>query len=184
MFKIKKIAIDTSFKINKLKGSINYNIQSIRVEAILIKEGIINTIYTNIVDESLINTSAKALSIIKLSLEDRPLLQTRFINNPKDLQDNLKSLYKSKGFSSEFILSKDLINNTINSNKGNLETYINSFTRINNSLVAKSINLPNKFLVALLLNNLSNNYNYIVANITQNIRTTYSNNLNLDNIII
>lgn len=157
---------DNSFKINKLKGSINYDIWSIRIQAILTKEAVIQSIdpfYNTPIE---VNILAKALSLIRLTLDDGPLLQTRFINNPLELWTSLKDLYESKGFSSEFILSKDLINNTISNNKGNLEQYINSFTRINNSLISKAIKLPDKFLVALLLNNLNKDYDYIVANIT------------------
>ena len=154
-------------KVPKLKGSINYNIQSIRITSILIDKDVFNAIKNT---ESASKSSAKdvnkALALIRLSLEDRPLLQTRFISSAIELQDSLKNLYKSKGFSSKFILSKDLINNNLNLNKGNLETYLNSFKRINNSLIAKGIILPNKFLVALLLNNLNKDYKYIVAVIT------------------
>ena len=67
----------------------------------------------------------------------------------------LKNLYKVKGFSSEFLISKELINTTINSYKDNLELYINNLKRLANSLEAIEISLPNKFLIALLLNNLN-----------------------------
>jgi len=94
----------------------------------------------------------------------------------------LKNLYKAKGFSSEFLISKELINTTINSYKGNLELYINNFKRLANSLEAKEISLPNKFLVALLLNNLNKDYKYIVTIITQTIRID-NNSVDLDTII-
>jgi hypothetical protein len=54
----------------------------------------------------------------------------------------LKNLNCALGFSSEFILSKELINTTINSYKGNLELYINAVKRIINNLEAKGISLP------------------------------------------
>ena len=95
----------------------------------------------------------------------------------------LKNLYKAKGFSSKFLISKELINTTINSYKGNLELYINNFKRLANSLEAKEISLPNKFLVALLLNNLNKDYKYIVTIITQTIRID-NNSVDLDTIIL
>lgn len=55
----------------------------------------------------------------------------------------LKNLYKAKGFSRGFRISKELINTTINSYKSNLRLYINSFKRLSNSLEAKEINLLN-----------------------------------------
>jgi len=83
---------DTIFKIPKLKGSSNYDIWSIRIEAILIREGyysiMSNTDFTSLTLEEttlLEEKLTKATSIIKLSLEDGPLLQTRFISNPSIL---------------------------------------------------------------------------------------------------
>ena len=94
----------------------------------------------------------------------------------------LKNLYEAKEFSSKFLISKELINTTINSYKGNLELYINNFKRLANSLEAKEISLPNKFLVALLLNNLNKDYEYIVTIIIQTIRID-NNSVDLDTII-
>jgi hypothetical protein len=94
------------------------------------------------------------------------LLQTRFIKNPYTLYNTLKNLYCAQGFSSRFILSKELINTIINTYKGNLELYINAFKRILNNLEAKGINLPSNFTAALLLNNLNKDYKYIITIIT------------------
>jgi hypothetical protein len=181
---------DSLFKIPKLSGSKNYEIWSIRIEAYLIKEGCLDVMTTDITsltqEEQLLlqENASKAISIIKLSLEDGPLVQTRFITNPYLLWQKLKQLYEPKGFSSEFILSKDLINTTLSSQKYNLEEYINTFKRLVNNLEAKSIQLPKKFLVALLLNNLnSREYEYIIAVITQSIRINSEEELDLDSII-
>jgi hypothetical protein len=83
----------------------------------------------------------------------------------------------SKGFSSEFILSKELINTSLSSFKNDLESHLNNFTKVVNSLNAKSIKLPNKFLIALLLYNLNKDYEYVVAIITQTIRIKDDNNI-------
>ena len=181
--------LDTIFKIPKLKGSSNYNIQSIKIEALLTKESYLEVIAHNLSSLSkatrvlLQDKAIKATSFIKLALEDRPLLQVRYISNSYLLQQMLKNLYKAKGFSSKFLISKELINTTINSYKGNLELYINNFKRLANSLEAKEISLPNKFLVALLLNNLNKDYEYIVTIITQTIRID-NNSVDLDTIIL
>ena len=179
---------DTIFKIPKLKRSSNYDIQSIKIEALLTKEGYLEVIVYNLSSLSkatrvlLQDKAIKATSFIKLALEDRPLLQVRYISNLYLLQQMLKNLYKVKEFSSKFLISKELINTTINSYKGNLELYINNFKRLANSLEAKEISLPNKFLVALLLNNLNKDYKYIVTIITQTIRID-NNSVDLDTII-
>ena len=183
---------DTIFKIPKLKGSSNYDIWSIRVQSILVEKGYLEVVSENYIDKALDDTAQidalkvlayKATALIKLSLEDGPLLQTRFIDNPFILWTTLRNLYETKGFSSEFIISKDLINTTLNSCKGNLEAYINSFKRSVNSLQSKNIVLPNKFLIALLLNNLNKDYDYVVAIITQTIRVDNTTNYTLDDII-
>ena len=197
---------DTIFKIPKLKGSDNFDIWAIRIENILIKENFYNFIlddYTTPENtESIILESQsanpneerldilsrtrisanKATSIIKLSLEDGPLLQTRFISNPYILWVTLKNLYSAQGFSSEFILSKELINTTINTFKGDLEKFLNKFKNIINNLESKNIILPNNFIAALLLNNLNKDYEYIVTIITQTIRINNSE-VNVDAII-
>ncbi|XPS72906.1 hypothetical protein M3J07_005050 [Ascochyta lentis] len=176
-----------SIKLPKLKGSANYSIWAIRMQAIIVEKGYLAYILNNpatIVDniENLDENAYKATAIIKLALEDGPLLQTQFINNPYTLWNTLKNLYEAKGFSSEFLLSKELISTTLNSCKGNLEDYINTFKRIVNSLESRNINLPTKFIVALLLNNLNKDYEYIVAVITQSIRTANSE-INIEEII-
>ncbi len=55
--------------------------------------------------------------------------------------------------------------------------------RITNSLTAKDIILPNRFIVALLLNNLSKEYKYVTAIITQTIRIEDKKEIDLDQII-
>jgi hypothetical protein len=174
---------DTVFKIPKLKGSQNFDIWSLRIESIITKEGFLDFILedyssseqyreqkANLAEPTKLTEldvrASKVISLIRLSLEDSPLLQTRFIKNPYTLYNTLKNLYCAQGFSSKFILSKELINTTISTYKGNLELYINAFKRILNNLEAKGINLPSKFTAALLLNNLNKDYKYIITTIT------------------
>lgn len=175
----------SSYKIPKLKGSSNYDIWNIRISQILTEKGL--DIVTNLADLGndleLIQQNKKAVAIVKLSLEDGPLLQTQYITSAYILGQTLKNLYMSRGFSSDYILSKELINNTLSNNKNNLEFYVNNFRRILNQLKSKDIVLPDKFIVALLLNNLSKDYDNIVAIITQNIRLEQQSNITIDDII-
>ena len=167
---------DSVLKLPKLRGSSNYEIWAIKIESVLIEKGLYSYITdsdlsSNIITPEQRNESLKATSLIRLSLEDGPLLQTKHILNPYDLWEVLKTLYMAKGFSSNFILCKELINTTLTSSKNNIENYINNFHRLVNSLNSKSIKLPKQFLVSLLLNNLnSKDYEYLVATITQSIR--------------
>ena len=79
---------DTIFKIPKLKGSSNYDIWSIKIEALLTKEGYLEVIAHDLSSLSegtrvlLQDKAIKATSFIKLALEDRPLLQVKYISNP------------------------------------------------------------------------------------------------------
>jgi hypothetical protein len=70
-----------SIKLPKLKGSSNYDIWAIRIEAILVEKGLYNYINNPSIDP-LEEKALKATTLIKLALEDGPLLQTRFISNP------------------------------------------------------------------------------------------------------
>ena len=93
------------FKIPKLKGSSNFDIWSVRLESILTKDSLIEYILADHTAASgsnegtAVELAAKAnkvTSLIKLSLEDGPLLQTRFIKNPYTLYTTLKNYIARK----------------------------------------------------------------------------------------
>jgi hypothetical protein len=190
---------DSLLKIPKLLGSTNWDIWSIRIESILIEKGYVDLCQTS--EESFIATlnnenltpkeantrlesrralALKALAYIRLSLADGPLLQTKSIRDPYELIQSLKNLYELRGFSSEFISCKTLINTKLSNCKGNIEVYLQEFRRIINDLESKDIHLPKNFIAALVLNNLTKEYDYIVTIITQNIRS--DSIVNLDTI--
>lgn len=140
--------LDT-FEVPKLKGSLNYELWAIRLEAIIVEKGLLAYITHNsaTIDNTLDENALKATTSMKLSLEDGPLLQTGFISNSYTLSTTLGNLYKARGFSSEFLLCKGLINITLNSWKGNLEEHMDSFKRIINNLEFRGISLPGRFVV-------------------------------------
>ena len=90
------MANSSIYRIAKLKGNSNYDIWALRIESILIKEGCDEIMH---IDPSTITLSdyiqeevvrlkeleKKALSIIRLSIEDGPLLQTKEIKSPYTL---------------------------------------------------------------------------------------------------
>lgn len=61
-----------------------------------------------------------------------------------------------------------------------MELYLYNIRRILNTLESKSIKLPERFIVGLILNNLSRDYKYTVAIISQTIRS--NNTINIDDI--
>ena len=185
------MADSSIYRIAKLKGNSNYDIWALRIESVLVKEGCEEIMHidpstltlSNYVQETLVKLKElekKALSIIKLSLEDGPLLQTKEIKSPFALWNKLKALYQAKGFSSDFLLSKELINTTLSSCKNNVEEYLQKIKRLINSLEARDVALPSKFIAALVLNNLNREFDYLVTIITQDLRS--NNNVDLDQI--
>lgn len=168
------------FKIPKLLGSKNWDIWSLRMSSLLTEKG-----YEDVCSESTKEANSrlneqeqadrkslanKAIAYIRLGLDDGPLLQTKNETDLCDLWAKLRSLYESKGFSSEFLLIKQLMSTTLANSKGNLESYLQTIKRILNDLSARGIELPNNFVAAFILGNLSQDYDYIVAIITQTIR--------------
>jgi len=79
---------DNIFKVPKLVGSANYDIWSIRIEALLVQQGYLEVMINNIsslsIEEQAIlqEKASKATSYIRLALGDGPLIQTRYITNP------------------------------------------------------------------------------------------------------
>src|SRR5882757_10091679 len=60
-----------------------------------------------------VEPSLKASAIIRLSLEDGPLIQVKGITDAIIIWNRLRTLYEPKGFSSEFLLSKELFLTTL-----------------------------------------------------------------------
>jgi gag-polypeptide of LTR copia-type len=121
-------------------------------------------------DELILENQAKALAYIRLYLGDGPLLQTRQVINPRELWKKLKTLYEPKGFSSNFLLCKDLFDTTLAKCGGSIEKYLNKIIKLNDDLAAHSIIIPNKVITAWALNHLTLEYEQTVAIISQTFR--------------
>jgi hypothetical protein len=159
---------ESILKITRLNGSENYDIWAIRMEAVLTEKGYFSVMTDpeNIEDER----KAKALAYIRLSLADGPLLQIRNIRDPLQAWNALKNLYEPKGFSSEFLLCRELFQTTLKSYKS-IESYLNKIKQLHDDLTARNLAIPNKVIAAWVLNGLTRDYESIVAMITQNIRS-------------
>ena len=159
---------DSVLKINRLNGSENYDLWAIRIEAVLTEKGYFSVMTD---PENIdIEKRAKALAYIRLSLADGPLLQIRNIQDPLEAWSALKALYEPKGFSSEFLLCKELFQTTLRSYKS-VESYLNKIKQLHDDLLARNIAIPNKVIAAWVLNGLTKEYESIIAMITQNIRS-------------
>ena len=151
--------------IQKLKGAANYIIWSIRSEAVLIKEKLSITL----TDDLDLDKNCEALSIIKLLCEDGPLLQIKNTKTPREAWDKLKKLYNPDGFTTDFLIFKELFNTTVDSFKS-IEAYLNKVKELTDNLKAKDITLPDQLIIAWVLNALDESYNSFIANITQALR--------------
>ena len=115
--------------------------------------------------------SYQAASLIRLLLEDGPLLQTRGINDALELWNRLKTLYEQSGFSSEFLISRELFSTTLERCKGSIEGYLTRIQRLTDELAAKKLAILNKVIAAYTLSNLGPEWENTVAIISQSYRS-------------
>ena len=108
--------------------------------------------------QKLKSSEIKALSTLRLSLDDGPLLQSKDIKTQYHLWNHLNKLYSPKGFSSDFLICKDLINTTVQQCQNNVEIYLQKINRLVLSLESRNLALPHRFIAALILNNLSSDF--------------------------
>ena len=159
--------MDHKFTISKLKGSENYEIWALRMQSLLIKEKCWS--FQDIAAKTTENAD-KALALIRLAIEDGPLLQIRNLLTPQEAWDGLKKLYSPKGFSSEFLIFKEFFDTTLVNSGNSAEEYINTITRLTDDLNARELKLPDKLIMAWVLNHLTPEYEGFVSNITQSYR--------------
>ncbi|RKF62124.1 hypothetical protein OnM2_035107 [Erysiphe neolycopersici] len=151
--------------IKKLQGSENYAIWAIRMEAILRKELTNDIIDTNIVT---LEVNSSAFSSIQLCIEDGPLLQIKHLSRAHEVWKSLENLYCATGFSSEFVLCRELFDTKL-CKFNTMEEYLNRVKQLSDDLKAKDMELPRQILFAWVLNNLTPAYRPLVSNITQSL---------------
>jgi len=157
-------------KIPKLKGSENYEVWSIQIHAVLVEKGYYVALEQPRISSLDLSQIAKALSLLRLSLAPGPLLQTRHHQDPLKLWEELERLYKPKGFSSEFLMCKELFKTTLQSCGKDIEKYLAKITQLVQDLHSRDIIIPDQVVVSWVLNNLTRDYDYIVAIITASLR--------------
>lgn len=165
--------------IPKLEGSSNYDIWAIRMRALLTEKGYGKCLDPEIIDTPL-EEQDKATALIRLALKDGPLLQTKIEEDPLALWNRLKTLYEPKGFSSEFLICKELFRTTLANTGKNIESYLNKIKRLTDDLAARNLAIPNKVIAAYVLNNLTPEYEHTVAIISQAFRQNVDREIDLD----
>jgi gag-polypeptide of LTR copia-type len=107
-------------------------------------------------------------------------LQIQHSKTALEAWNMLKNLYSPKGFSSEFLICKELFETTL-SKYASMEEYLNKVKQLTDQLKAKGIELPNQVIVAWVLNNLTSPFEGFVTMVTQSYRTN-SSDINLENL--
>ena len=82
----------------------------------------------------------------------------------------MQDLYRPKGFTSQFLICKELFNTSLAKYK-NIENYLNQVKRLADELIANDLAISERVLIAWTLNNLTPEYESAVAIISQAIRT-------------
>ena len=164
--------------ITKLIGQSNYEVWSLQVQSLLVKGSLSDAIVEETTPKP--EVDQKALANIRLTIEDGPLLQIQYSKTALEAWKLLKNLYSPKGFSSEFLICKELFETTL-SKYSSMEEYLNKVKQLTNQLKAKGIELPSQVIVAWVLNNLTSPYKGFVTIVTQSYRTN-SSAINLENL--
>ena len=169
---------DSGHHITKLRGTANWEIWALRMEAVLTEKGYYDVMTGSLPPEEQaedfrIHTakSGKALASIRLACEDGPLLQIRNFDTPQGAWTELKRLYEATGFSAEFLICKRFFETTLTSCGGNVEEYFNLIRRLTDNLAAKKLPILNKIITAWTLNNFGVKYEHLVTTITQSYRS-------------
>ena len=173
-------------KIDPLLGASNWNIWRIRLKALLTekddlaytirpkKEFPKSTPKDNIEEYTAKrkSDSEKASAIIRLNISDSPLIQTANIadDNAEALYNRLEALYSPKGFSTEFIIAKELFETSLSRCGNSVERYLAKIRGYTDELALRNKTIPKAIIAAFALNNLSSEYSAIIAAITTKYR--------------
>lgn len=137
---------DKTFNIARLRGQENYQFWALRIKAYLTKEGLNKAIEAPFTDNNEIKD--KALAVIRLSIEDGPLLQVQNKNTALEAWNALADLYSPKGFNSSFLLLRELFNTTLSKSENSMEKYTTTIRRLYDDLKSKGVELPKQVIIA------------------------------------
>ena len=95
----------------KLIGQSNYEVWSLRVQSLLVHGSLSNAIVEGTTPKP--EVDQKALANIRLTIDNGPLLQIQYSKTALEAWKLLKNLYSLKGFSSEYLICKQLFETTL-----------------------------------------------------------------------
>ena len=171
----------------KLKRSSNYETWAIKIQIILIKEGLWDAIKPNdhltspgittstikstdnptfaIIDKTF---NQQAMATIILLLDNSLIDHAIGISSGKTLCKTFKDLFSLQGFTKRHLLHKELATTTL-ANFKSVRDFINSLKQCKQCLREIDSSVPNWILLSTLLHNLGDAYKNIVSSMLQNI---------------
>jgi hypothetical protein len=167
----------TKIDFPKLKGTVNYDIWSMRIQNILSSYNCEEAIIDDSVETEINKT---AIEWLRATVEDGPLILIRFKNTAKAIWDTLKKAYSPRGFNGEYLLCKEFLELSL-IKFSTMEEYLTRLVQLNDQLTVKKLQLPLSFVYAKILNNLPPEYEAFIASITQSFKD--SEKTGLDDLI-
>jgi hypothetical protein len=110
----------------------------------------------------------KGLALLKLLLEDDPLLHVAYCNTLGEAWLKLKSLYDNEGHLAVTTYLKQFLN--LRCNKGNIPKFLNETKRSVVNLTSSKVELPDVFIVHWLLEKLPKSYSDFVTSTHASLR--------------
>ena len=111
--------------------------------SLLAEQGLVQWLEANMpnatIDQNGYLTAFRVTGISRLSLSDKPLIQAKHLQSLKQLWQYLKDLYSPKGFSSEFLLFKELFSTSLINSNGDMEGFLSEVSRISSDLAIKGL---------------------------------------------
>jgi len=157
--------------IPKLKGTENFMIWQMRCHALLTKDGYLKAISatSNGTISCTGDQNDKALAVIRINVEDSPLLTIKNCSTAIEAWEKLENTYNPKGFTTEYLLLKQFFSLS-HTSCDNMEEYLHKVSVLYTDLKTKGVELPHQAVIAWVLFSLDDSYSAFTAAIIQDLR--------------
>jgi hypothetical protein len=154
-----------------LKGANDYSSWTLRMEAHLTSLELFHAIQHPVGRYLTQKDNNKAYTEIISKIRNGPLQIIKNIpRNAKDAWEALEQHYNSSGFSNDHILCTRFLNLSLD-DFTSMEKYITVAQKLYNELMGRDIKLPDKIVIAWILNSLNSDYEGFKQNVSQTLRS-------------
>jgi hypothetical protein len=154
-----------------LKGANGYSSWKLRMEAHLTNLELFHAIQHPIGRYLTQKDNNKAYTEIISKIQNGPLQTIKNIpRNAKDAWEALEQHYNSSGFSNDHILCTRFLNFSLD-DFTSAEKYITVAQKLYNNLMGRDIKLPDKIVIAWILNSLNSDYEGFKQNVSQTLQS-------------